>query len=132
MSLDEITEKIKALAAQHHAIEETNLDEIKDAEEIELEAEKLIIDYCVNHSYLINGFPTEKEVNSEELEDDYFSRERYQLYLDLLTIDREDIAELMWFYTSHFWPGYFESKEAYCTTIEHQIKSGVFYDVDLE
>ncbi len=132
MRFNEITEKIKKLAAQHHAIAETDLDEIKVAEFLETEAEDLIIAYCVNKNYLIHGFPTEKKAIEEELDDDYFCRERYQLYLDYLTIQKKDVAELMWCYTSNFWPDYFESKEEYITTVEHQIKSGVFYDVDLE
>jgi hypothetical protein len=37
-----------------------------------------------------------------------------------------------WFYTSNFWPDFFESKEDYITSVEEQIKCGVFYDVDLD
>ena len=55
----------------------------------------------------------------------------YQFYLDRLIIEKEDIADLMWHYTSSFWPNYFESKKEYEETINHQIKSGVFYDVTL-
>jgi hypothetical protein len=131
MSFDEITEKIKKLAVQHHAIEETDLDEIKNAEFLEVEAEDLIIAYCVTQNYLIKGFPTEKKAIADDLEEDYFCRERYHLYLDSLTLQKEDVAELMWCYTSNFWPDYFESKGEYLTTLEHQIKSGVFYEVDL-
>lgn len=132
MSIEEIVEKIKILAAQFHTIEENGLDEIKEAEFLEIEVEDLITAYCVNQNYLINGFPTEKKAIEEGLDDDYFCRERYQLYLDHLTLQKEDVAELMWCYTSNFWPDYFESKEEYIDSIEHQIKSGVFYDVDLE
>jgi hypothetical protein len=132
MRIEEIVEKIKILAAQHHAIEENDLDEIKEVEFLEVEAEDLITAYCVYQNYLINGFPTEKKAIEEELDDDYFCRERYQLYLDQLALQKEDVAKLMWRYTSNFWPDYFESKEEYITSIEHQIKSGVFYEVDLD
>jgi hypothetical protein len=132
MRIEEIVEKIKILAAQHHAIEENDLDEIKEVEFLEVEAEDLITAYCVYQNYLINGFPTEKKAIEEELDDDYFCRERYQLYLDQLALQKEDVTKLMWCYTSNFWPDYFESKEEYITSIEHQIKSGVFYEVDLD
>jgi hypothetical protein len=132
MNVEEIVSKIKELAAQHLAIDEDGLDELKDAEQIECEAEQLIIDYCVAQNYLINGFPTEKKTIAEDLDDDYFSRERYQLYLDSLLVEKEDVADLMWHYTSNFWPDYFESKEEYLETINHQIKCGVFYEVDLD
>ena len=131
MNIEEIAAKIKELALQHHAIDEDGLDELKDAEQIECEAEQLIIDYCVDQNYLINGFPTEKKAIADELDDDYFSRERYQFYLDNLVVEKEDVAELMWSYTSSFWPDYFESKQEYIETINHQIKCGVFYEVDL-
>lgn len=131
MKIEEIVAKITELALQHHKIDEDSLDELKDAEQIEYEAEQLIIDYCVSQNYLINGFPTEKLAVVDDLEDDYFSRERYQFYLDRLIIEKEDIADLMWHYTSSFWPNYFESKKEYEKTINHQIKSGVFYDVTL-
>lgn len=131
MKIEEIVAKITELALQHHKIDEDSLDELKDAEQIEYEAEQLIIDYCVSQNYLINGFPTEKLAVVDDLEDDYFSRERYQFYLDRLIIEKEDIADLMWHYTSSFWPNYFESKKEYEETISHQIKSGVFYDVTL-
>lgn len=131
MKMEEIVAKIKELSVKHHAIDEVGLDEIKDAEQIECEAEQVIIDYCARQNYLINGFPTEKLALADDLEDDYFSRERFQLYLDSLVVEKDDVADLMWNYTSNFWPDYFDSKEEYIETIHHQIKSGVFYDVTI-
>ena len=57
--------------------------------------------------------------------------ERYQLYLDKLTLEKEDVAELTWCYVSSFWPGWFDSKDEYIESIVHQINSSNFYDVDL-
>ena len=131
MKMEEIVAKIKELSVKHHAIDEVGLDEIKDAEQIECEAEQVIIDYCARQNYLINGFPTEKLALADDLEDDYFSRERFQLYLDSLVVEKDDVADLMWNYTSNFWPDYFDSKEEYIETIHHQIKSCVFYDVTI-
>lgn len=132
MTLNEIKENLKLLAEKHHSIAENDLDAFEDAELIELKAEKLIIAYCEQNNYLINGFPTEKKKIEEELEEDYFCRERYQLYLDTLLIEKEDVAELMWCYTSSFWPDYFDTKEEYVQTIKEQVATGVFYDVDLD
>lgn len=132
MTLNEIKENLKLLAEKHHSIAENDLDAFEDAELIELKAEKLIIAYCEQNNYLINGFPTEKKEIEEELEEDYFCRERYQLYLDTLLIEKEDVAELMWCYTSSFWPDYFDTKEEYVQTIKEQVATGVFYDVDLD
>ncbi len=132
MTLNEIKENIKLLAEKHQSIDENDLDAFDDADLIELRAEKMIINYCEQQKYLVNGFPTEKKEIEDELEEDYFCRERYQLYLDMLLVEKEDVAELMWCFTSNFWPDSFESKEYYIQCIKEQLESGVFYDVDLD
>ncbi len=131
MKIDDIKNKIQVLAFKHKTINEEVLDDFEDSEFLELEAERLIISYCEQNEYLINGFPTEKKKIKEELNEDYFCRERYQLYLDSLAIIKEDVADLLWFYTSNFWNKTFESKEEYLKTLKEQIESGVFYDLDL-
>lgn len=129
MSIKKIVEKIKQLAQHHHATDENGIDEFKDVELLELEAENLIIAYCEEKIYLIEGFPTEKKKIKDELDEDYFCSERYHYYLDCLTVEKEDVADLMWCYVSSFWPDYFESKEEYILTIDEQLNSGVFYEV---
>ena len=131
MTLDEIKEKIKLLADKHISIDEDDLDAFDDAELFELEAEKLIVSYCEQKQYLINGFPTEKKKIEDELDEDYFCRERYQLYLDTLATTKNDVADLLWCYTSNFWPDSFISKDEYIETLKEQLESGVFYDLDL-
>lgn len=131
MSNDTIKIKITELSNLHHSIDAGDFKEIKSAELLESEAQDLIIEYCVNRNYLINGFPTEKKMLVEEYDEDYFSTERYQLYLDKLTLEKEDVAELTWCYVSSFWPDQFETKEEYLENIRHQINSSHFYDVDL-
>jgi hypothetical protein len=121
--------KIKQLAQNHHATDEDGIDEFKDSELLELEAENLIIAYCEEKKYLIEGFPTEKKKIKDQLDEDYFCSERYHYYLDCLTVEKEDVADLMWCYVSSFWPDYFESKEEYILTIDEQLNSGVFYEV---
>lgn len=132
MKLDEIKKEILFLADKHQSIDENDLDAFDDADLIELRAERMIINYCEQQKYLINGFPTEKMKIEDELDEDYFCRERYQLYLDKLLVEKEDVAELMWCFTSSFWPDSFESKEYYIQCIKEQLESGVFYEVDLD
>lgn len=95
MTLNEIKENIKLLAEKHQSIDENDLDAFDDADLIELRTEKMIINYCEQQKYLVNGFPTEKKEIEDELEEDYFCRERYHLYLDMLMVEKEDVAELM-------------------------------------
>jgi hypothetical protein len=130
MFIEEIKLRINILAQKHKSNDEYGIDEFKDSELLELEAENLIIDYCEEKKYLIQGFPTEKKKIKDELDEDYFCIERYHYYIDCLTVEKEDVADLMWCYVSSFWPDYFESKEEYILTIDEQLNSGVFYEIN--
>jgi hypothetical protein len=130
MNLGHIKQQITELAQQHSAIDEKSLDDFKEAEWIEEQVEDLIIAYCEQMGYLIDGFPTEKKKLPEEaLDDDYFCRERYQLYLDMLLLEKEDVTELMWFYTSSFWPDAFKTKDDYLAFTRDDIASTGIDDV---
>jgi hypothetical protein len=119
------------LSTEHSKLN-SDLSDEKDAEQIELEVEQLITSYCEEKGYLVNGFPTEKrQVPEEDLEEDYFCRERYQLYLDTLATQKEDVAELKWCYVSNFWADQYESKEEYLQSLKDNLDSGVFYDVTI-
>lgn len=123
--------KLKLLAQEHKTTGD-DLDDFKDAELIEQEAEQIIVAYCEAKEYLINGFPTEKrQLPEDELEEDYFCQERYQLYLDTLATQHEDVAELMWCYVSSFWNDQYKSKEEYLQSLIDNLDSGVFYDVTI-
>jgi hypothetical protein len=129
--IDTIKSKLSELATLHQAISDDS-DDFKDAELIELEAEQLIVVYCEEKGYLIDGFPTAKKLLPvEELEEDYFCRERYQLYVDILATQKEDVAELMWYYVSNFWADQYESKAEYIQNLKDNLDSGVFYDVTI-
>jgi len=131
MNLDEVKTQITALAQEHNATGD-DLDDFKDAELIELEAMQLIVNYCEVQGYLVNGFPTEKKkLPEEELEVDYFCRERYQLYLDTVATKHEDVSDLMWCYVSNFWEDQYESKEEYLQNLKDNLDSGEFYDVTI-
>jgi hypothetical protein len=127
-----IIEKIREVASSHASIEEVGIDDIKEAQLLEIEAENLIISYCEKMGYQINGFPIDKrKMDEDELDEDYFCRERFQLYLDLLSLENEDVAHLTWFFVSAFWPAQFSDKQEYLLTIKERIECGVFYDVEL-
>ena len=79
--IENIKNEISILSKQHGETGEES-DDLKDALNFEATAEELIIENCVSQGYLVNGFPTEKrKLSEEELGEDYFCRERYQLYL---------------------------------------------------
>lgn len=131
LHIDEIISQLLDLAKKHKATGD-NVDDFIDSELIELEAEHIIIDYCENKGLLVNGFPTEKKQWPEEdLEEDYFCRERYQLYLYTLATQHEDVAELMWSYVSSFWENQFEGKDEYLQSIKYNLDSGDFYDLTI-
>jgi len=123
--------KLKLLAQEHKTIGD-DLEDYKDAELIEQEAEQIIVGYCEAKGYLINGFPTEKrQLPEDEFEVDYFCRERYQFYLDNLAIKYGDVADLTWCYVSNFWNDQYESREEYLQSLKDNLDSGVFYDVTI-
>ncbi|MCF8430078.1 MAG: hypothetical protein K9G64_08090 [Bacteroidia bacterium] len=127
--IEALKSKINELALEHKSIGD-NLDDFKTSDMIESEAEQLVVSYCETNGYLVNGFPTnKKKLLEEDLEEDYFCRERYQLYLDTLATQKEDVAELMWYYVSSFWENQFESKDEYIQNLKDNLESGVFYDV---
>ena len=132
MTKEQIKNKIEVLAKQYHQADEEELG-FEIIYLYEQEALNCIVQFCESKGFLINGFPTHKRlIIPEEEQGDYFTDERFQFYLDCLVIEKEDIADLMWNYTSKFWPDYFESKEVYIETINFQLNSSNFYDVNLE
>ncbi len=133
MTAKDLKDKITELAQEYASVDEKNFDDFCNLELIEWKANKLIIEYCESNGYMINGFPTEKKkLSDEELDDeDYFSPERYELYLDMLTNQKEDIAEIMWHFTNSFWPNTFESKQEFLDTAIERVESGSYYSIKL-
>jgi hypothetical protein len=129
--IEDIKKEISSLSQQHQETGEDWYD-FKEALTFEEDAEQLIIDYCESKGYLVNGFPTEKKkLSEEELGEDYFCLERYQLYLDTLATQKEDVADLMWHYTSSFWEYAYGSKEEYIQDLKDNLGSDVYYDVTI-
>lgn len=126
----EIKQQIKDLAEKHHAVQLPELyDELQAVEMIEAQALQLIVAYCEDRGYQIDGFPTAKRklIEEEDLdEDEYFTQERYEWYICRLTLEKEDVAELYWFYQNSFWPDYHESQMDFIQHLKNQIESGFF------
>ena len=133
MKIEETKSKLTELSKKHAAIDENNPGDFVDAEYLESQAMDLIIAYCEEKGYLINGFPTEKrKLAIEELDDeDYFSMERFQLYLDMLTYQKDDVAELNWHFTDSFWPGTFNNKQEFIKEAKERVEGGGFYDATI-
>lgn len=127
--IERIKKEILKLAKMH-AETTDDLDGLKDAEICEEEAENIIVKYCIEKGYLVNGFPTEKtKFEDEEEEEEYFCQERYRLYLDTLCIQKDDVAELMWFYNNSFWPDFKVSKKEFISFTKDFAEKG--YDITL-
>jgi len=98
----------------------------------------MIIHYCEGQGYLINGFPTDmkrryenNEISDEEYVEDYFCDERFDHYLDRLTLKKNNVAKWNGHYTSGFGPSHFESKDIFKEIIKSCGVDCGFYDVSL-
>lgn len=130
MNFEEIKSEIISLAKQHDAIDEQTLNDFKDAETIEHDVVKLISGYCEQNGYLVNGFPTYKRnIIDEEEEDDYFSTQRYELYLYTLALHKDDVFELLWLYNISFWPDMADNKNDFMEHVKWSVLNG--YEVKL-
>lgn len=130
MTKQEIKNKIEALAKQYHQADEDKLD-FEIIYLYEREALNSIVQYCECKGYLINGFPTQKRlIISEDEQEDYFTDERFQYYLDLLSLQKQEVAELNYKYQKSFWPDSIGTFDEFITSIQFQINSTNFYEVD--
>ena len=66
----------------------------------------------------------------EEEQEDYFNDERFQYYLDLLSLQKEEVAELNYTYQKSFWTDSIGTFDEFITSIQFQINSSNFYEVD--
>jgi hypothetical protein len=130
MTKQETKNKIEALAKQYHQADEDKLG-FEIIYLYEREALNSIVHYCECKGYLINGFPTQKRlIITEEEQEDYFNDERFQYYLDLLSLQKEEIAELNYTYQKSFWPYSIGTFDEFIASIQFQINSSNFYEVD--
>jgi hypothetical protein len=125
-------EEIKAeILATHPAWKATgdSLDDDKYAAIKEDYIRELISDYCEAQGYEVEGFPTEKRElgkTNEYYDEDYFTWERYERYIDLLCLEKVDVLELRFFYYNTFWPDQVTSKEELLEEIKHNFKINLY------
>lgn len=56
-----------------------------------------------------------------EYEEGYFCFERYQLYIDMLGLEKEDFFELMWYFSHTFWSDSVETKEYLIEELKYKL-----------
>ena len=77
---------------------------------------EIISEYCESKGYEIDGFPFHKKTvfsDDSGSSSDYFCLDRYIKYLDILATQKEDVFELMYFYSSTFWLEQFYDRDQY-------------------
>ena len=106
MELDKIKVEIIKIYPEWRKLSDS-LDDDKYGEIYESEVRTLIMDYCESKGYEVEGYPFEKRIlgeTDEYYDEDYFCYERNLKYLDILAVTKEDVLELMYFYSTTFWP----------------------------
>ena len=89
----------------------------------------LIVEYCIERGYEVDGFPIKKRELAKEnnsYNEDYFCEARYVKYLDILATLYEDVLELMYFYSSTFWLEHFDDKKKYKNRLLEYIRCDVY------
>ena len=110
----------------------SDLDGDKYAEIYESEVRSLIISYCENKRYEVEGYPFQKRILGETdnfYDEDYFCYERNLKYLDYLASTHDDVLELMYFYSKTFWSDQVGTLEEYKNYILKGIENN-FYEIE--
>jgi hypothetical protein len=115
MELEKIKAEILKIYPEWRKLSDS-LDDDKYGEIYESEVRTLIINYCESKGYEVEGYPFEKRIlgeTDEYYDVDYFCYERNLKYLDILAASKEDVLELMYFYSKTFWPDQVGTIEEY-------------------
>jgi hypothetical protein len=105
MDIEKIKAQILSIYHQWNSLSHT-MDDDTYAELYESDVRSLIIDYCESKGYEVEGYPFEKRILGEtdqNYDEDYFCYERNLKYLDILAATKDDVLELMYFYSKTFW-----------------------------
>lgn len=116
------------MLAEEHRSAGNDFDDLKDTDWLESKGFQLIIDYCMNAGMLVNGFPG--NIDDGYLGDEEVTDEHWQLYIDHLTIDHKEVAQLHFEWAHTFWPGEFTSQEDWLESIQARVNSS-FYSIRL-
>lgn len=108
-----------------------DIEDFTTAEIYESAVRSIIIDYCEGKGYEVEGFPFQKRILREAddyYDEDYFCFWRYVKYLDVLATTKEDVLELLYFYTCTFWKDCKITKEDYRKDLLEYIRVNI-YDI---
>lgn len=125
-SIDEIKAKIALIHKSWLTPNKDYFEEIKWAETDEQSVRELLTNYCESKGYEVNGFPykhRELGKTNYDYDCDYFTWERWELYLETLATQYEDVFELYYFYSNLFWPDYCGTKEIVKDQINFDIQN---------
>ena len=115
MEIEKIKIQILTIYQKWNNLSHT-MDDDTYAEIFESDVRSLIINYCESKGYEVEGYPFQKRILGETdqyYDEDYFCYERNLKYLDILAATKEDVLELMYFYSKTFWPDQVGTKEEY-------------------
>ena len=105
MDIDLIKREIVAIHTEWNKLK-GSLDDDNYAEMYEGNVRNLLVSYCENKEYEVDGYPFEKRLLGEtnpDYDEDYFCYERELKYLDVLATQKPDVLELLFFYQQTFW-----------------------------
>ena len=109
-----------------------DIENFTTAEIYESAVRSIIIDYCEEKGYEVEGFPFQKRILGETddyYDEDYFCFWRYVKYLDVLATTKEDVLELLYFYSCTFWKDLEITKDEYRKDLLEYIRVNI-YDVE--
>ncbi|MDD2819854.1 MAG: hypothetical protein PHW29_01195 [Flavobacterium sp.] len=115
MEIEKIKIQILTIYQKWNNLSHT-MDDDTYAEIFESDVRSLIINYCESKGYEVEGYPFQKRILGEtdqNYDEDYFCYERNLKYLDILAATKEDVLELMYFYSKTFWSDQVGTKEEY-------------------
>jgi hypothetical protein len=115
MVVEKIKAQILSIYHQWNNLSHTTDDDTY-AELYESDVRSLIIDYCESKGYEVEGYPFEKRILGEtdqNYDEDYFCYKRNLKYLDILAATKDDVLDLMYFYSKTFWQDQVGTEEEY-------------------
>jgi len=131
MKIDEIKAEILQYYEQWKLVP-GDVEDFTTAEIYESAVLNLIVSYCESKNYEVEGFPFQKKVLAETddyYDEDYFCFWRYVKYLDVLATTKEDVLELLYFYSYTFNEELTPTKDEFLRQLEEYIKVNI-YEVD--
>ncbi|MEM8520628.1 hypothetical protein [Flavobacterium sp. PL12] len=128
MTLEEIKYEILNTYTSWKSLDDS-IDDDKYAEIDEGYIRTLIATYCEEQGYEVDGFPTEKrELGKTDdcYDEDYFTWERDEKYIDILCLEKEDVLELRLFYYKTFWSDQVTSSQQVKDDIKFNFKNNLY------